>query len=53
MSYVELLGLWRFAEAGSPYFTGEVGDHFSQVMKNKREEVGNDAHVAASKSIGW
>jgi len=38
---------------GSPWFVGDVGDYFLAVMRRKREEVGNAAHVAASKSIGW
>lgn len=52
-SYEELLGKWRFAPAGSPWFQGEVGKYYSKVMAEKRKAVGNAAHVAASKSIGW
>ena len=53
MSYQELLGKWRFAPVGSPWFAGEIGDYYSKRMAAKRDEVGNDAHVSASKTIGW
>ena len=42
----------RYAPVGSPWFAGETGDYFMAVMKRKREEVGNAAHVAASKALG-
>lgn len=53
MSYESLLSLWRNAPVGSPYFQGETGDYYSAVMKQKRIEIGNAAHVQASKDIGW
>lgn len=53
MGYEALLRLWRQAPVGSPYFIGEVGDHYAKVMARKRAEVGSAAHVAASKAIGW
>jgi hypothetical protein len=52
-SYEQLLSKWRNAPSGDPYFQGETGDYYAEVMKRKREEVGNAAHVAASKAIGW
>ena len=52
-SYHELLQKWRYAPSGSPYFQGETGDYYSDVMARKRKEVGNAAHVQASKAIGW
>lgn len=52
-SYQELLRKNRFEPSGSPWFAGPVGDHFLDVMKTKREEVGHAGHVAASKTIGW
>ena len=53
MGYEEMLSLWRFAPAGHQMFAGDTGDYFAVKMKEKREAVGGDAHVAASKSIGW
>lgn len=53
MSYTELLSSWRHAPVGSPYFQGEVGEHYTKVMARKKEEIGNAGHVAASKEIGW
>lgn len=53
MDYESMLSLWRNAPIGHPMFQGEIGKYFSEVMAKKRDEVGNDAHVAASKSIGW
>lgn len=52
-SYQELLRKNRFDPSGSPWFAGSVGDHFLKVMKTRKEEVGHDAAVAASKTIGW
>lgn len=52
-SYTELLERWRNEPSGSPWFYGETGDYYSRVMSEKRDQVGDDAHVAASKSIGW
>ena len=52
-SYEELLRKWRFSPSGSPFFEGEVGDYYKEVMFRKRDEVGNAAHVRASKKIGW
>jgi len=51
--YESLLSKWRSAPAGSPWFQGELGDYYSMVMAEKREQVGNAEHVRASKSIGW
>ena len=52
-SYQELLSKWRFAPVGSPWFQGEIGDYYSKIMFKKRDEVGNDEAVQASKNIGW
>ena len=52
MSYMEMLGQWRFAEVGSPWFQGEVGKYFSDSMFGKRD-ADPEAAVAASKAIGW
>ena len=49
-SYEELLRKWRFASVGDPYFQGETGTYYSNVMAQKRMAVD---HVAASKRIGW
>lgn len=51
-SYEQLLSRWRFAPVGSPWFQGEVGDYYKQVMARKRD-ADPDGHVRASKSIGW
>jgi hypothetical protein len=53
MSYEAMLRRWRNAPIGDPMFQGEVGDYFAEVMARKRAELGNNAHVATSKSIGW
>lgn len=51
--YEELLRKWRFAPSGNPFFIGEVGSYYSKKMAEKRKEVGEAAHITASKSIGW
>lgn len=52
-NYEELLRKNRFSEAGSEYFQGEIGRYYLQVMADKKRQVGNEEHVAASKRIGW
>lgn len=52
-TYEQLLSKWRNAPIGSPFFQGEVGKYYTKRMQEKRAEVGHDAHVKASKSIGW
>lgn len=51
-SYEQLLEKWRTAPVGSPFFQDEAGKYYSKIMKEKREQVGDAAHTAASKSIG-
>lgn len=53
MDYESLLRLWRNARAGDPIFQGDTGDYYKKVMAEKREAIGNDAHVRASKNIGF
>ena len=53
-TYTELLRKLRFSPIGDPYFQGEMGDYFLARMRAMREEPGGDeAHVMASKAIGW
>ena len=51
-SYHQLLEHWRFAKAGDPFFIGEVGKYYSEVMGEKRAEKPDEA-VRVSKDIGW
>lgn len=52
-SYEQLLARWRNAPIGSAWFQGEVGEYYTEKMKTKRAEVGDEEHVRASKAIGW
>jgi hypothetical protein len=52
-TYQQLLGHWRFAPSGDPFFQGEIGDYYVKKMAERRAEVGHDAHVTASKTLGW
>ena len=52
-TYEQLLSRWRFGPVGDPMFQGEMGKYYEEVMSQKRKEVGDEAHVRASKSIGW
>jgi len=52
-SYEQLLSRWRHAPSGDPFFQGEIGEYYSMKMKEKREEIGPEGHVTASKAIGW
>ncbi len=54
LSYQELLGHWRFALAGDPWFRGETGDYWRKRMSELRSRPGGHSeHVRASKAIGW
>lgn len=51
-SLVQLLQTWRLGKVGDPFFTGEVGEHYREVMFSKRD--GNPKEWAsASKTVGW
>ena len=51
--YEELLTKWRFEPSGSPWFQGEVGKYFEEIMRKKKLEIGDAAASQASKNIGW
>jgi hypothetical protein len=54
LSYESLLSQWRFSPAGDPWFQEETGAYWGQRMSELRNKPGgNEAHVAASKAIGW
>ena len=53
-SYEQLLSGWRFAPVGDPWFQDETGEYWGERMKELRDAPGGqDAHVRASKTIGW
>lgn len=52
-SYQDLLKKWRNAPSGDLFFADEVGQYYSKIMAQRRDEVGEEEHVRASKSIGW
>jgi len=51
LTYEALLGHWRFAAVGDPWFRGETGQYWSKRMKELRD--GGAKHVEASKTLGW
>ncbi len=50
--YEALLQKWRFAPVGSPYFQGDMGDYYAQVMEKKKAATPPGEQVRISKSIG-
>ena len=52
-SYEDLLRKWRFAPSGDPFFQGETGKYYSQIMFAKRDALPHEEQVRASKRIGW
>jgi len=50
-SYEELLEVWRFSPISSPCFQGDIGQHFRDVIAQKRKACPDP--VAVSKRIGW
>lgn len=54
LSYEQLLSRLRFSPSGDPWFEGETGDYWGKRMSALRSAPGGqDAHVNASKTIGW
>lgn len=51
-TYEDLLARWRFSDAGSPWFVGEVGEYYQEVMKRRKADDPAEA-VAASRRVGW
>lgn len=51
-SIEDLLAKNRFAKAGDPFFMGELGKYFLEIMAAKRF-ADPDAYIRASKAIGW
>ena len=51
-SHEVLLSRWRFAPIGDLFFQGEVGEHYTRVMMEKRQSSGDNG-VSASKAVGW
>ena len=52
-TYIQLLERWRYSPTGDLMFEGDTSQYYSETMRRKRNEVGEEAHVAASKLIGW
>ncbi len=52
-SYEELLTQWRQLPLGSLLFQGEVGHHFAETMRKKREGLTQAELVEISKRVGW
>ncbi len=53
MSYEDLLSLWRHSPSGHPYFQGDIGDDYSQVMAEKKKAIDSGELVRISKDVGW
>ena len=54
LGYESLLSRWRFAPAGDPWFQDETGNYWGVRMAELRAQPGGqEAHVGASKRLGW
>ena len=53
MDYGIMLSLWRFARIGHPMLSGETGDYFAKVMKEKTAKLTDSEKTAISNLIGW
>lgn len=53
-SYEEMLYRWRYmsTEENSPWFQGDVGQYYAEVMMRKRDADHYGA-VLASRRVGW
>lgn len=53
MEPYQVLYLWRFEPAGSPWIVGEVGYALAQRYERMRKELSDGEFVALSKQVGW
>lgn len=53
MSYYDMMALWRNAPCGHPFFQGDAGKYYGEVLKKKRSEITPFEQVKTSKDIGW
>lgn len=52
-SYEDLLRRNRFSTSEDKIFHGEIGRYYISAMNKKKEMVGQENAVKASKKIGW
>jgi hypothetical protein len=52
-SYEVLFSRLRFSESGDPLFQDDTGDYYAEIMRKKREQIGDAQHAKISKSLGW
>lgn len=52
-SYEELLQKVRFEPVSSVWFQGELGNYLTERFRKMRSLIGDEAHTAASKRVGW
>lgn len=50
-SYEELLTHWRFAPVEDPFFQGEMGIYFQQVMEQKKLEIPLEERAKINKRV--
>ena len=53
MDYESMLSLWRFAKIGHPMLSGETGDYYAKVMREKAAKLTDSEKTAISKLVGW
>lgn len=51
--YEGLLRRWRMDPAGSPWFQGEIGAYYFEMMAARGEDIDPAERVRVSKAIGW
>lgn len=52
-SYRDLLARWRFDPVGSPWFQGEIGKYYAEIMNQKKSAISHEEQVQVSKELGW
>jgi hypothetical protein len=45
-NYAQLLSKWRFAQGDEPWFQGECGTYYSQVMRQKKKSIQTPVKLA-------
>lgn len=53
MDYESMLSLWRFARIGHPMLSGETGDYYAKVMREKAAKLTDSEKITISKLVGW
>ncbi len=50
--YEQLLYKWRYSVIGNPFFLGELGEYYRNVMLQKKKTLSPEKAIRISKKVG-